>query len=344
MEYKVVPILSSREFYKMVDILNIITRPDETCILDLTNVNRIDAVVIPNLLLLGEFIEKKTTNIPWIRLGEDLSSGYLKKYLMNIKFFELSKPYFYYENEFDKYSGLVGKEMDRRNTTERFLLDEGPVVAQRRFYYKIYPFIRDFLDYFNTDENAFENVWDSNTFYNNTIATFLKEMIDNSFQCGRSDVIITVQKNYKKEKIFLSISDSGMGFLASMLQNMDEYGNFIPREDIDPGYNILGKLPEDDVEAIIIGIYKRMHSKTYGLFNVVKRTLMLHGTIRIHTNNIQFILTERLKSSFLQTDLIRNTQQLLGYNVIKTSCFNGAHIELELPFFKAERNYSNVYY
>lgn len=332
MEYKVEEILSSREFYRMVDVLNEILKSDEICTLDLTGVRRIDAVVIPNLLLLGKYIEKRTQNIPYIRLGEDLRSGYLKKYLMNIKFYELSSLYYYYENDAEKYCGLVGKDMDKRNTTEYFSLNEGILVAQKRLYYKIYPFIKDYFKAFRIEETNSDDALNANTFDNNIVAKFLKEMIDNSFGNGLSDVIVTVQTNYKKGKIFLSVSDSGRGFLLAQKSNMDEYGNFRSKEDgADPGYNVLRRRPQDEKEAILIGMYKRKFSDTYGLFNVIRRILNLSGVIRIHSNNVQFVLTERLEEQFLEEQLVNIMPQLMGYNVKKTSYFNGAHIEIELP-------------
>lgn len=332
MEYKVVQILSSREFYKMVDILNEILESEETCILDFTDVKRIDAVVIPNLLFLGKYIEKKTGNIPYIRLGEDLSAGYLKNYLMGINFYILSDSYFYYEDPDGRYCGLAGKSMDKRNTTERFLFGDGMVVAQRRLFYHVLPFIDNYLGVFRREKTNSNNVLDANSFHNNDIARFLNEMIENTFIYAESDIIITVQTNFKKDKIFLSVSDPGTGFYESMQNHMDAEGNFLPKdEETDCGINILGRRPKNEDEALLIGIYKRMFSKTYGLFNVVKNILDLKGIVRIHSNNKQLILTERLKNQFLQGTLIENLEQLKGYNIVETSLFKGVHFEMELP-------------
>lgn len=332
MEYKIVPILSSREFYKMLDVLNEIMISEEICILDFTNISRIDAVVIPNLLLLGKLIEKKTKNIPYIRLGEDLNSGYLKKYLINIGFYKISESFFYYENELGKYGGLLGKEMDNRNTTEQFAFKDGITLAKRKLYYSIYPFIKGYFKKFHMEYTDSEGVLDDNTFKNNLIAKFLEEMISNSFKYGECDVIITVQSNYKKQKIYLSVSDYGNGFLPSVVQCMDEKGEFIKREQYaEPGHNILNKKPTDELEAIIIGIYKRRYSRTYGLFNVIRNVLELQGTIRIHSNNRQIILTNRLIDKFIDGTLIKDIKHVMGYNIMKTSQFNGVHIEVELP-------------
>lgn len=345
MEYKVVEILSSREFYKMVDILNEILLPDELCVLDFTNISRIDAVVIPNLLLLGNFIEKKTKNIPYIRLGTDLKSGYLKKYLLDIKFYELSASCYFYENSEEKYGGLNGKDMEEKNTTERFLLEDGIDMARRRLYYNIYPFIKIYLKAFNTVRTNSDEVLNYETFKNNLVANFLEEMIDNAFHHGKSDVIITVQKIFKKKKIYLSVSDAGEGFFKSIFKCMDQYGNFFPKdEDADPGYNILGRCPKNELEAILVGIYKRKYSNTYGLFNVIRKILRLGGLIRVHSNDTQFILTKSLEERFLQGTLSKNMKILTRYNIINTSYFNGVHIEVELPLdIIGGRILNNVY-
>lgn len=334
MEYKVPHILSSREFYKMLDVFDAIINQDEVFVLDFTNVTKIDAVVIPNLLLLGRYLEQKTFNIPYIRLGENLSAGYLKKYLSNIKFYQLSELYFYYENEAEKYGGLLGKDMDDRNTTERFSIEDGAVVARRRLYYNIFPFIKHYLKNFNIYENDVDLALDQNTFNNNIIAKFLEQMIDNSFAHGMSDAFVTVQTNYKMNRIYMSISDFGVGFYKSILAEMPTKSSDEVTKNNDN--NILMRNPKNELEAIWIGIYKRRNSETYGLYNVIKSVLKLNGTIRIHSNDTQLILTDRLIDKFLKGTLI-NSDQLTRYNIIRTSHFEGVHIEIEIPL-----NYKSV--
>lgn len=334
MEYKVTQLLSSREFYRMVDVLNELLNENEIFTLDMTDVMRIDATVIPNLLLLGRFIEEKTGNIPRIRLGENLRSGYLKKYLDGIGFYKLCDFYYAFDNPVGQYGGMIGKNMDTRNTTERFSIEEGPNVAQRRLQYNVYPFIKGYMrtfSHYKNDEELDENI----------IARFLNEMIDNSFKYGHSDVIVTVQANYKKNRIYLSVSDSGKGFKLPMCQCMDENGQFYKvvlengklvqiRVD-EEAYNILKKCPDDEKNAAIIGLYKRKSSGIYGLYNLVDKVLCLKGTVRIHSNDIQLILTERWHSVFLQEGIMHMDQAFAKYNLVKTSFFPGTHIEVELP-------------
>jgi len=331
----VAKVLSSREFYKMIGVLDEILLSDETFILDLSEVMRIDAVVIPNLLFAGKYIEKKTGNIPFIRLGEDWNAGYIKNYLSNINFYELSNEFYYYENEDMKYGGLVGKKMDRRNTTQRFDYSCGLMEAQRRLYYGLMPYIEEYLKTFDVYNDSVQGIFVDSVFKQNDISYLLSEMIENSFEYAKSDNIITVQSNYKKGKIFISASDFGMGFYQAMIsgKNMDDAGNFLvkPGKLGDAGVNILERYPKNEEEAIIIGLYKRMKSKKYGLYNIVKKVLELNGIVRIHSQNRQIILTSRLMEEFLDGTLSYTYNNYRGYNIISTKEFDGVHYELELP-------------
>lgn len=330
-EYKITSHLSSREFYRMLDVLSGMLRENCLCILDFSGVKRVDAVVIPNLLILGKIIESRTRFMPVIRLGENLESGYLKNYMLNIRFFELSDMYYKYEDYEGRTGGLVGKKMSEQNTTVRFLYEEGFEIAQRRFFYELMPFINTFLKVFNQDVINSNNLFFDNCHLNNSIAFFLKETIENTFIHAKSDTIITVQIDYKMQKVYISISDCGKGFLKAQLENMDSDGNFIDKGSDDPGVNILNRRPKTEEEAIFIGLFKRVRSKEHGLINIARRIMRLKGIIRIHSNDCRVILTERLQDMLLDHTIVEKREQIREYNIIKTSDFKGAHFEIELP-------------
>lgn len=322
MDYKIAKYFSSFEFYKMLNDLDysLKVQKQDRVVLDFSEVNRIEALVIPNLLLLGRYIKEKTGYIPYVRLGANLNAGYLKKYLQGINFLELSSRFYRYES--DGFSEGYGKEMDPLNTTAYFAQSDGEDVARRRIYYDLYPFVQKYLGDFDTKLYNCESL-DIHTFENNIIASFIEEIILNAFEHGKSDAIVTVQANYKKRKIFLAISDFGEGFQTSTKALTTTADN--------NAYNVLGKKPQTEAEGIILGIYKRKHSKKYGLYNVVRRVLQLNGLIRIHSNYEQLIITTRLLDSFLDEKLyevIRDSK----YNFVKTGKFAGTHIEIELPF------------
>lgn len=319
MEYKFAKYLSSHEFYKDIGRLNRgieLYRPNKI-VLDFSDTIRIDALVIPNLIILGRDIRRKTSYIPFIRLGENLNAGYIKKYLFGINFYKISDEFYYYEN--DRYSGLEGKKMDPRNTTEYFSKSEGTDVARRRIYYKLCPFFYKYLNQFSL--NKYNSIFlDSYIFENNIISQFIEEMILNSFDHGNSDAVITVQANYKKEKLYLAISDYGKGFWNSVCSCQESNG-----------YNVLGRLPQNELEGIYVGIYKRKYSKIYGIYNVIRQVIKMHGIFRIHSNDTQVIITERLEEKFDNEGLITLSSDN-NPNVIQTAKFPGTHIEIELPF------------
>lgn len=319
MEYKFTKYLSSYEFYKDVGRLNRIIeiyQPDKI-VLDFSDTSHIDALVIPNLIILGRDIRRKTSYIPYIRLGENLNAGYIKKYLFGINFYKISDEFYYYEN--DRYSGLEGKKMDPRNTTEYFSKSEGTDVARRRIYYKLWPFFYKYLKEFTLKK--YNSIFlDSHIFENNIIAQFIEEMVLNSFDHGDSDAVITVQANYKKAKLYLAISDYGKGFWNSVCNCKK-----------DKGYNVLGRLPQSELEGIYVGIYKRKYSKIYGIYNVIRQVIRMDGIFRIHSNDTQLIITKKLEEKFEDESLITLSLDK-NPNVIQTAKFPGTHIEIELPF------------
>lgn len=321
MEYKFTKYLSSYVFYKEIEELyrRIDIYHPEKVILDFSDIVHIDAVVIPNLIILGRDLRKKTGYIPFIRLGENLDAGYLKKYLYGINFYKISDEFYYYEN--DRYGGMEGKKMDSRNTTEYFLKNEGNDLARRRIYYKLCPFFDKYMKNFSI--NKYNSIFfDTHTLENNVISQFIEEMVLNSFDRGQSDAVITVQANYSKKKLYLSISDYGRGFFNSVKSDLEQ--NSI-------GYNVLKRPPKNELEGIYIGIYKRKYSKIYGIYNVIKQVLKLQGLFRIHSNDTQLIINNRVEKLFHNEELVKLSLRD-NKNVIRTSSFPGTHIEIELPF------------
>ena len=85
------------------------------------------------------------------------------------------------------------------------------------------------------------------------------------------------------------------------------------------------------MEGIYIGIYKRKYSKIYGIYNVIKQVLKLQGLFRIHSNDTQLIINNRVEKLFHNEELVKLSLRD-NKNVIRTSSFPGTHIEIELPF------------
>lgn len=348
MEYKISRFLDSRAFYKMLFYLKNQINKNEEVILDFTDVFSIDALVIPNALLLGKWIESITDTIPYIRLGDDFSAGYIKKYLSGIKFYELSQNFFYYENEDEKYAGLQGKNMSPYNTTECFKYDDGLEIAKRRIYYNLMPFMRNYLGDFETFHEERIDVFTSEAqFLNeNILAKFINEMVENTFIYSKCNLYVTFQVNYKKKKIYLAVSDAGIGLKKGYevakkyelaKQELDPY--YIP----DYGYNILGHEPTSELEALVFSSYKRKNSNIYGLYNVIKRVLLLEGIIRIHSNNKQIIFDKDILEKFLDESIIEDTIWRKT-SILQTTLFPGVHIEIELPLNEKKRGITDANY
>lgn len=328
MEYKMRKNISSYQFYEMLgDIERLLNRNGaEQILLDFTEVQTIDALAIPNLIFLGKFIRDKTGYIPYIRLGEDIQAGRLKKYLNDINFYNVSTPFFLYENgEYSKYGGMYGIDMDPRNTTQYFSLRGDIIKIEeemiRRIYYELLPFLTKYLNQFDIENRKNVDALSEEVFENNIIANLIKQMMLNCVVHAKSDAIITIQANYKRKKILVAVSDQGKGFLSSILNKPISLSG---------GYDILRKPPENELEAIYAGIYKRKDVKEYGLYNMIEKVLNCYGTVRIHSNNTRLILTPRILGEFCKGTLI-NASSLNEYNVMKTREWPGAHLEIELP-------------
>ena len=192
----------------------------------------------------------------------------------------------------------------------------------------------------------------------NLITQFLAETVKNSVIHGNSNAYVSLHGRHSDRKIYISVSDCGKGFLTSWIEKKQcyeekmnsgmklsweeekDYQEIIETEKI---YNF-GRTPSNEYEAIICGMYKRRSSKIYGLFNVIRQILECgiaykkitnndnsNAVVRLHSNNTQIILTERVLGEFLDGKLER-IYNFDKYNVKKHYIFMGGHIEIEIPF------------
>ena len=315
----------------MVSELNNLCIYNEQVLLDMTNVRSVQGNVIPNLLLLGKWLEEKTGFIPIIRLGRTFDAGYLKKFLYNIKFYTYSKNIFLYEDEIDMYCGLQGEDMTNLNTTcyysfpytEYNSLKEVEKQSYRKKlgdkvnYYAVNDsnlFLRKYFSYFNygSDLDGY-----------NILSDIVGQIISNCFARGSSEAYMTMQAKYKDKKVFFSISDRGCGMLNSMIFNRSKLN-----EDT-KGFFLLDKEPNTEEEAIIESIFYRKDSAIYGLNHVIYEIIKhMNGIVRIHSNDTQLILTRKAVKSFDEFNLLSYFDD---YNKRYTALFPGTHIEIEIP-------------
>ena len=312
--------LTSFEFYnnlldkiKMLRFYNDI----EGIVLDFSRTYKVEPLVIPNLLCLGYIIRVLFKVTPVIRIPDTSTAGPLKKYLDSIGFISLAKKYNLYEFESSPYGGMEGKTIDPLCATLFFNSAESIDNITRGVEYYIKPFTEEYLGNFNIGliQSFYNEQYNS---YSNEITQFLQEIILNCQKHARSFSFTTLHAKHSNKMIYISVSDCGCGFLKSILNRNDES-------------NQLMKNPENELQAIMIGVYKRKDSKIYGLYNVIKRTIELNGKVRIHSNNTQVIFTPRIKIDFTNQNLLSN-QKFYKYNVKDNIEFAGVHIEIEIPF------------
>lgn len=328
MEYKIRKNISSFQFYNMLgDIQRLLKwNGTEEILLDFTEVEMVDALAIPNLIFLGKYIRDKTGYIPYIRLGEDVQAGRLKKYLNDINFYNVSTPFFLYENgENGKYGGMSGIDMDPRNTTQYFSLRGKKEKVEeemiRRIYFELLPFMKRYLKQYDIENMKNVDVLSEEVFKNNVVTNLIKQMMSNCIEHAESDAVITMQANHKKKKVYVAVSDQGKGFMKAILEKPIALSD---------GYDVLKRPPRNELEGIYAGIYKRKNVKEYGLYNMIETTLTYDGTVRIHSNNIRLVLTPKWLKEF-STEGIINSYSLEKYNIMKTREWQGAHLEIELP-------------
>lgn len=350
--------ISTKDFYDTIlsQIENLKKQHFKGCIsLDFTNVSEVESSVIPNLLILGDYIKECTENRPLIYIDESNTSGNLKRYLYKIGFFNLCEQKARFYLDCDKYTGWPEEnKMDELNTTVYFEVaspeeleesqkPEYPLLSSRIWNYiqeNLYTFSSKYLGLYQefTEYNDIRSEME-----NNMALAMCHEIVKNSLIHGRSYSYVTFQINRSKKKIYLTLSDYGMGF----------YNNL----------KVKGIKVENEGMAIIEGIFMRAREKGYGLYDVVCRTLEQFGIVRIHSNNTRIVLTnvppknntEPIKEYVIEQDgfypyiyylekkdvegLAKKLQKHKGYNYTENLFFPGVHVEIVLPI---EKNVGNV--
>lgn len=198
------------------------------------------------------------------------------------------------------------------------------------------------------------------------LLSFCKELIENALLHGRSFCFLNMQysSNFGKQ-IRLSISDCGMGFKQSVnadrsrsqyivsLQQQIQESAEQERTKLENKIRRLSDqcypLRQDDVErlaeyphldtsldGIVYGLLSR-RAKPYGLYNIHDKIIhRMGGTIRIHSNDTQLILSQRMWLPLAVCDTPRDLVMLLrtdeqyAANVRTNLTFKGVHIEIEI--------------
>lgn len=306
--------LSSAEYFNNIlsEVQSILRYYDiiNEVVFDFSGTTRVEPNVIPNLLCLGKVIQSVMGRKAIIRIPDTFEGGKLKNYFYQIKFTQYAKNEFEFES--DPYTGFDGKIIDPVCRTvffpDKILRDE----IEYKFDQLVGPFAYKYLAKYNTspqgggpDENS--------------ILNFLKELAVNSCEHGLSYSYTTIHAKYSNRTIYIAISDGGRGFLESCVEEH--------AEDI---YHYK-KVIDSEACAILYCINVRKKSKIFGLHSVIRDTISVGGTVRIHSNDSQVIFTPRIKEQF-EKDILLDDLSFWKYNVKKDLRFGGTHIEIEIPF------------
>ena len=303
--------LNSYEFYNNVIFQKNKAKisNEQNIILDFSRTLRVEPVVIPNLLCMGYELRKQYNRAAYVYIPDVSYSGELKNYLNEIDFIKYAQRFGLYDFVSSPYGGLEGKHIDPICGTIYFDVDDTVDIINQKVENCIIPFADEYLYKFQSVRKCNQGIY-----YVNEIAEFLEEMILNCKQHAKSFSFTTLHAKYSMKKIYISVSDFGCGF-GNTIRSENSYMN--------------------EIEAILLGVYKRKDSKVYGLYNIIRRVLNFGGKVRIHSNNAQIIFTQRVLKEFIDNKLFE-ANGFVKYNLKSNIPFDGVHIEVELPLERRE--------
>lgn len=344
-------------------------------VFDFSQVKSIDALVLPNLLCTGYWIEQHRGTPARIFIPGNLASVPLRTFLERTKFVELAKTYGLFEFDEDISGGL--KDTVSRPTLNKLALfqiaykdsstsEQSDIdvaktkeVAWEQLKKTFVPFISTFLQ-----KSTDPYVQTHRKEISSDLLSFCKELIENALLHGRSFCFFNMQYSSTfRKQIKLSISDCGMGFKRSINEDYSRSQHILSLQQLvdsvgaeraqmeDEIHQLLSQcypLQQDDVdrlagyphmstelEGIIYGLLSRRF-KPYGLYNIHQKIIhRMGGTIRIHSNDTQVILSQRMWAPLAVCDAPEDLVKLLCANNQYTAnvrtglTFKGTHIEIE---------------
>ena len=202
------------------------------------------------------------------------------------------------------------------------------------------------------------------------LLSFCRELIENALLHGRSFCFLNMQySSVFGRQMKISISDCGMGFKRSINADRSRSQHILalekpcterteqeqeqldaeieqllrqcyPLKHTPPEHDDVRRLAgypymDSELRGIVYGLLSR-RSKPYGLYNIHHRIIhKMGGTIRIHSNDTQLILSRRM---WAPLEVCRTSEALLeqlsnpqyATNVRTDLTFKGTHVEIEL--------------
>lgn len=346
-------------------------------IFDFSKVKLIDALVLPNLLCTGFWILRYCGKPAKIYVPGNLEFVPIRTFLNNTGFVQLAQLYGLFEFDPCISGGLKDNEYSESlNRIEVFQIsykenedleidvEQTKSNAWEQLKKTFVPFIDEFLKY-STDPYILKNKLQ----ISRALLSFNRELIENALFHGQSFCFVAMQytSSYRKQ-IKLSIADCGIGFKKSLnldrsrsieIQNLRQRLETYPYDNEkavtelqieqvqhecyplrDEDILRLAQQPhlETELEGIIYGLLSRK-SKPYGLYNIHRIIRAMGGTIRIHSNDTQLILSER---TGLLLEVCNSPDQLVSIlgeqypsNIRTGLRFMGTHIEMDIMLDKS---------
>lgn len=318
------------ELQKYFAVINSHTGETWTLYLNLAHCPDIEGTVIPNLLIAGYIVGKKTGIKPILYIPQRGESK-LWNYLKDIGFVELNDNNEIFEIVISgSQTGESYRFADYCTTTflKRNLNEEQVTEYLRRRYSRL------FMKYLQNFEYAVVSTKFTIPYTVNILEVFCKQLCYNAVYHGKSFCYTTMQVNYKKQRIFISIADCGQGmFRTFMAKIMDGYEPVIFSPDMDG----LQRNVEQEFKAIIEGFVYRFNEEKYGIWSVLRDIMEMGGILRFHSGKTRVVVAG-LNVEDLQKCQDQETAANYLYDYLnreeyrqKTPFYQGTHIELELP-------------
>jgi hypothetical protein len=298
-------------------------------IFDFSDVERINPLALPNLLITGSQIKNYygapvPILLPW--------KPKLLAYLSDTGFLTLNNKLSIFAID----EGVLGGfESGIYNEASIHHFHRGEIVDKSDISLKL----RKSL---NVLELAFKDRLTVNENKIDKILLLFEEIIWNAIVHGESDCFACLQSNIGRgtgfKKAYVSISDGGKGFLRSLLTKTDS--GYIPKF-VSPTW-LLNNKHYCNLAAILEAIFYRQTKEVFGIYDIIRMVSKENGTVRIHTENTQLVLTpnslpddhdpENILSHFISA-CEQGQGRELKYSSVRISKekLHGVHYELEIP-------------
>lgn len=281
---------------------------DNELLLDLSGVEFIHPLVVPNLLVVGSVLKnyfKKPSNmyIPW--------DPRLLSYLSDINFLNLIREQELFSLDEKFIGGYSSHNINPECKT--YMFQFGSSKDDIRTKLKKSETIINFLTDGRSNEHS-ENV-----------LRILTEICHNACNHSGSHCFATFQsnlgRNVKYKKAFIAISDFGEGFYNSLISKISSNNLFINNE---AG---VSTNEHNNILAILEAIFFRKDFKEYGVYQVISSIINNSGLVRIHSEDTQLVVTSKNFKRYIN-----------DYSLLKEELNSSKYDQLEIQFSPVRKN------